>query len=411
MKKAIATALALGIVTLPGLPARTQSAPLHESDTIVIPENQCQEYVGPRRDFRVTDLFWPRADYAGFGDIDASLVSSWLFLAHDKHFALFERTDRQSLGTAATSGPKALPDTPNAQSPYFGGLKFRRNTFFVRIGRDIFRRDPETGAWQDYFKGKVLFSQFEILPDGKVLIICPTPRSPITVSPTLLDLEMTLSKGNENLALMELHAPDRPEKPERVFPFPQGISGTLPWVNDYPLVDRTFQVEKHFFLINSQVGQIFVYDSDTRDLRALDVPWPSLNDTFMAGLDRLRLKPPKPLKIHAYPQNRREVHFAVIRNSVPDEAYVRTREEYARKEGNSFAPLAKIFSPAERASWAWMKYCLYDVSTQTFRECRNPRLSALRLDFAEHWLTPTGDAVPLSKFGLGSEHAALGIPE
>ena len=188
-------------------------------------------------------------------------------------------------------------------------------------------------------------------------------------------------------------------------------------------MDRTFQVEKHFFLINSQVGQIFVYDSDTRDLRALDVPWPSLNDTFMAGLDRLRLKPPKPfgtillstfsfpLKIHAYPQNRREVLFAVIRNSVPDEAYVRTREEYARKEGNSFAPLAKIFSPAERASWAWMKYYLYDVSTQTFRECRNPRLSALRLDFAEHWLTPTGDAVPLSKFGLGSEHAALGIPE
>ncbi|HLO66186.1 MAG TPA: hypothetical protein VK188_04155 [Holophaga sp.] len=358
----------------------------------------------------MVDLTFPRADYPGLGDLDASYAGGTLYLGLGERHVLLRGRDPFDLTNEDRTGPQPFPPSP--MGAYYGCLKFRNGKFFVKVGQKILRRDDPSGEWALYFHADRLFSQFEILPSGKVLLLCPTDRPTTLSTPALWDLEMRCSTGNEQMPLAELHSVGGSGRPERVHPFPDAVQAALRRTNGFPLVDRTFQMGNHFFLLNSQVGQVFLYDAGKGRMTLLETPWPRFDDRHVGWVEERGLRPPAewgevhvschafPLKIHAYPQNERQVLFAVIMNSALDGNYASRMDAFEKNRGNRFAPLPRIYTPEERAAWSWMKYFIYDMPSGTFHACKNPRLEALRLDFNEHWVKASGEAIPLRKLGL-----------
>ncbi len=383
-----------------------------------VPARIAEGHAGPWRPFRMQDLTFPRSDYNGFLDIDASLDGGKLILALEDRFTILQAKRRLDLRAAprAVSGP--IPASP--MGAYYGGLKFRQGRFHVRSGTTILRQDPVTGAWSPCFKARRLFSQFEILPGGRILLVCPTDRPTVVDMPAIWTHEMVCSAGNERMPIAELYEASRPDRPVRTYPFPPAMAPACMQVNGFPLIDRTFQVNDHFFLINSQAGQVFVFDATNRSMAAPDTPWTRLDTSFLAWVDRQGLRPLKeagetrischafPLRMHTYPQDGRTVLFAVIQNSAIDAEYTQRMDALERKAGNRFAPLPRVFTPAERAAWTWMTYWIYDIQTQRFTRQEDPRLAGLRLDFTRHWLTSAGDAIPAAELGLGGGAATVG---
>ena len=55
-----------------------------------------------------------------------------------------------------------------------------------------------------------------------------------------------------------------------------------------------------------------------------------------------------PVKMHLYPQNSREILFAVILNSICEPGYSRVRDAHEVRNGSRFAPLSKEFTSEEK---------------------------------------------------------------
>jgi hypothetical protein len=277
----------------------------------------------------------------------------------------------------------------------------------------IFKYDSDRKQWNVHFSARRGFSQFEILPDDRVAIVCPVSQPIATLPDSLAFMEMEASVDNEKVPLMEIYSVAQPSTPAKVIPFPKEVAGTLLLVNAHPLIDKTIQMNGQFLLLNTRAGQVFVYDSTDHSVLSLKVPWPSLTPEVLKDLDKLGMKPTGrngvvklsqwsfPVRIHLYPQNSREILFAVIMNPVCEPGYSRLRDAHEIPSGNRFAPVTKEYTVEENKNWSWMKYYRYDVAKRRFEELKNPKLSALRLDFAEHWLTLAGDAIPLNTLGLG----------
>lgn len=379
-------------------------------EAFLVPSLIAGAYSGPWRPYRMVDLTFPMADYPGWGDPEVSYAHGTLFLGLGENHVLLRGRNPFDLNTAERSGPAPLPSSP--MGAYYGGLKYRDGQFFVRAGQKILRKGAADGTWVLHFQSDRLFSQFEILPSGKVLLVCPTNRPSTLAMPILWNQEFLCSAGNEQLPLAELYSVDRPERPEKVYPFPECCQSALRKTNDFPLVDKTFQMGKYFFLLNSQVGQLFVLDSGQGRMTFLDTPWPAFNDRHVGWVDAQGLRPSAqrgevrischgfPLKVHPYPQNEHEVLFAVIQNAALDSDYAKRMDQDERSRGNRFAALPRTFTAEERAAWSWMRYYIYDIPSGRFHACRNSRLEALRLDFTNHWVTASGEAIPLRKLGL-----------
>ena len=373
--------------------------------------SQTQQYGEHWREFLFADLSAPREDYLGIEDIDSAYADGYLYLGHDRSYALVEvKAGKVDLVPAKI---QARPLPPLEVGPHYAGLKYRNRAFFMKRHDTIFQFDEAHRKWTAYFVARKTFSQFEILGNGKIVLICPHARKGAPLADSMLRMGMLASIDNENIPLLEVYSGPGAANPERTFPFPEEVADTLRRINNYPLVDRTLQMAGTYLLFNSRAGQVFCFDAGNQTVSYLAPPWQDLNSRFLRDFPDQKPRNPDgviklsqfafPVKIHPYIQNSRQILFAVILNPLCEPGYSKRRDEIEMKSGNRFAPLAREYTPEERANWAWMKYYHFDIATRKFTELKQPRLSGLRLDFAEHWLTLAGDAIPLRSFAMGRE--------
>ncbi len=377
--------------------------------TLLIPKAISRSYLGTPKPFEMTDVTYTAPDYQGIPDLDAAWDGSTLFLAHHDGYGLFRPVGEPGRPRLEATELGSIPRCE--RGPAYAGLKWRRGHFFARVGRNIRILDSATGIWRDHFISNRLFSQFEILADGHILLICPTSRPPMTSSGAV-NLEMNLNKGPEIAVLAEVYDPARPGKPERVYSYPARVEEALGKMNAFPLVDQTFPLGDHILLVNARAGHLHVFDVRTRSLESLEVPWPQVDGPYLKSLDSTpgRGAAPAgvmkisclsfPWKILVYPQASGGALIAVMRHSGIDSAFVEERRRQERSLGCRYAPVARIYSEAEKEAWAWMEYYLLDPRTGKLSRLRPPALGALRADPAKHWLMPEGDCVPLKDLGL-----------
>ena len=376
--------------------------------TVLSPE-QSKEYQGSFKSFEITDLAFPAGDYPGVPDLAAALEGSRLILARHKGYCIFAPVRKQ--GIFGMKPAEAGPIPPAGRGAYYGACKFRQGSFFTRSGTRILKYNKSRQAWESYFTARKLFSQFEILPGGRILLVCPTARAPLE-SPWAQSMEMTVNKGEVKLALAEIHSVHNPGGPERTIPYPAAIEKTLDKANNVPLIDATCQIGAQYLLINSQVGQIYAFDSATGSMNLVETPWPRLDSAYLLDLEETMPRPLKegsvikvsslsfPWKIIIHPQNVGTALITVLRHSGVDAGFVAARVQQERALGNDFAPLPRIYTETEKEAWAWREQYIYDVRSRRLSPCRTPALAALRCDPGEFWLTPAGGRIPLESLGL-----------
>lgn len=362
------------------------------------------------RPYDLRDLSFPDPGYLGEHDFNADLEESVLRISHGLACSQAQLHESRNITRVEPGCARPLPS--HGANPYFSGLKFRQGAFHLRKGRTIQRRDPVSGVWRTIFKATKGFSQFEILPRGKIALICPNTL-PDTERPIESSfLEMLSSGDNANIPLMEIYDRTRPGRPEKVFPYPESVAPTLLEVNSYPLVDRITRVEDQVLLVSSQAGQIFHFDISTGLLKDIQVPWARLDGPFMKRAASLGLKPPQPyggltlsqvafpLKVFLYPQGGNNVLVVVLPNTFPSPGFSLERDAREWETGGRFVPLAKEFTPEERMKADWILFYRYDTLTRTMTQCHFPRLLASSNDPREYWFTLEDEAIPFTAFGM-----------
>lgn len=358
------------------------------------------------RPMELTDPTFPACDYLGLPDLEASWVADdRLFLAHGRHYLLVDRKDLRRLSAGRPMRVQLLP--VNGVSPYYHCLKFRSGAFFMKRGTQVLRQDPGSGAWEPYFAGSRVFSQFEILPGGRIALVCPRtpPRAPLPIEACWLE---TVSSGDhEAMPLLECYNREKPGKPDRVVPFPSALSTTLSRVNAYPLIDRTVLLKDQILLINGRAGQVFQLDTRTDSVHLVDVPWQRLDDSFLKVIGRAGVLPREPagtiqishcsfpFQIQVYPSSERDVVVAAVRATL-EEAYSRKKDEQARLDGNRFFPLGKVFGKGDE----WLKFFRYDPDSMAFTELRTAPFRRIKAAMQETWVSPEGVPTPLAALGF-----------
>jgi hypothetical protein len=362
------------------------------------------------RPLELTDHTFPAWDHLGLHGIEASWVAEdRLYLAHGRQYALLNGKEFNGISPARPMEVRCLP--MNGISPYYSCLKYRLGAFFMKRGTRILRQDPVSGAWTTYFSGSRAFSQFEILPGGRIALVCPRTPPGTALPPGAAWFETVSSEDHDSMPLLEFHDPERPGKADRVIPFPSDLSRTLSRVNGYPLIDRTIQLMDHVLLVNGRAGQVFQLDTRTESVRLLDVPWKRLDSAFLKEVEGSGIRPQGPagtlqisqfafpFQIHVYPSSGREVVVAVVLATL-DKGYSRKKDEQARAGGNRFYPLAKESTPGNRSGREWLRFFRYDPLSRTFTECRSAPFRRIRAEMQENWVSPDGDLIPLALLGF-----------
>jgi len=184
-----------------------------------------------------------------------------------------------------TEKPMEIPEKRAWEERY--QLKFRFGQWYFRVKDQIYRIAQGAGSPELIFAPKRNFTQFEISPAGKILLICSgVPQVPVN-NWAYFDPFDYYKDGT--LKFISVYDASSIE-PEKEFEIPDAIAGTIKMVGHIAGPNRSFWVSDTLVIYSSELGRIWCYDSSSSRLNELSTPWASLNHNFIEeniGLTRV----------------------------------------------------------------------------------------------------------------------------
>ncbi|GEM_PF-3909197 len=166
-------------------------------------------------------------------------------------------------------------------------LKFRFGHWYFRIKDQIYKLSQETKNPELILAPKRNFSQFEISPEGKILLICSgTPQVPINNWAFSDPFDYYVDGTLKFISIYGISSLE----PEREIEIPNAIADTIGMVGHITGPKRSFWVSDTLILHSSELGRIWCYDSSNFKLKELSTPWTSLSANFIEeniGLTRV----------------------------------------------------------------------------------------------------------------------------
>jgi hypothetical protein len=295
-------------------------------------------------------------------------------------------------------------------NPIYSSIKYRNNEFYARNGNAIFKYNQTKKNWEIALKSNKKFTQFEVCPDGKILLICPGLTKEIVLLEGDMSPELYSCSDDyqlESLRLLEIYGNTKDRRYEGAVEFPDTIKEIFKTVNRVPMIDKVFWAEDVLFLLNSQLGQILVYDVQKSAISLLKAPWPMLDWSFLNSNQPIlpNLKERGVIKISrfsfpdrllCYPQGRGRVLIQVRMPSGFEPGFSAERDRTEWLHGNRFVPLSKEYTEEEKKRKLWIKHYLFDWSQNQFREVAMPRVMGSKVDCSKHYLRDSDIAIPLT---------------
>jgi hypothetical protein len=226
--------------------------------------------------------------------------------------------------------------------------KYRNGKFFARSGADIFEWDSNLKRWFTVLATKKPFTQFEVAPDGSILLIGtmnPENESAKSYSQAEISLE-TLKDGK----LIEQYEP-LGTNPKNTVDYPDDFLEIAKSVGQVRGFDRTMTYNEYILIISTDLGQVKVFNTLNGTLRNLDVPWASITPEKLKSLPRSPMLPKTATtlldgdgmpgyNLYIFPASPYRAHLLYRDNSLSSELADRMRTA-ANKRGMNFGLLSK----------------------------------------------------------------------
>lgn len=157
-------------------------------------------------------------------------------------------------------------------------MKYRNGTWYYRVGLEVRRLNPDGKGWVVALKPSKNYSQFEVAPDGQILLIGSSePQVPSTV--WALDAAFDISKEG-SAKFLSMYS-EGSEKPGKELDLPADLEFVEKHVNRITGPNHSFWVGSTLIMHSAEMGRIWCFDSVNGGIRELDTPWVSLNRAFL----------------------------------------------------------------------------------------------------------------------------------
>lgn len=304
----------------------------------------------------------------------------------------------------------------------FSHAKFRHGAFYCSKKQTIYRLDGLERKWVPVLTSKPYFSNFEILEDGRIALVCTwmlakgveveaTGWAPMLM-PTRV---MALDEGN----MVEIYSPGA-AKPEKSISYPQELLKLSAMTSGLMLVDETHQVGNRFLLIQSNLSTCWVFDPDKSDVRRVEHPWASWTlETalkFKKDLITGKIRPPSQLVVDCFdlarfvgffPQGDHKVIVLARSPILPKNHYAERDRMLAAPWGDRSARLHEEMDSGDiQRSKPW-KLGEINIETGAFREFPSQTSDFIAGYEGLFWLFDSGTAFPLKSMLDAVQIAAM----
>lgn len=302
----------------------------------------------------------------------------------------------------------AAMDVEDGGSIQHYDLKLRWGTFYKRTERGVFERDSKTGRWRQILRTGKSFSQFEVLSNGDILLLCagtPDPSFPLRPG-----RDMTFQRHlADTFSFIEIYkCGEARDRPSFAMGLPPELSGLCRMVEDLPVFDRTIPFNDQILLLNTHLGLVYLFDGKSKELVRIETPWISMTESFLReGMKWLSTRDPRsrtilssasfPYSITFYPQDSLKAILLVSLNDSFRPGQSRKMDLDARKRGNRFMPVSREFSDDEVARGESFQLYELDLPHRRIRpfQGQKPVSSILSVSPSSLWIDPGGKGVDL----------------
>ncbi len=157
-------------------------------------------------------------------------------------------------------------------------LKFRFGYWYFRIKDHIFKINPETKKSELFFAPKRNFSQFEISPTGKILLICSgLPQTAVNNWAYAEPFDYYIDSTLKFISIFD-HASIEPEKELEI---PNPVRDTIEVVGHIAGPSDSFWVSDTLVIHSCDLGRIWCFDFSNSKLNELPPFWASLDTKFV----------------------------------------------------------------------------------------------------------------------------------
>lgn len=328
------------------------------------------------------------------------------FIHQDEHTTL----PLPGMTVPSPSGREGRDRVPRAEPSYLDAMKKRYGRYFKKTERAVLEYEPLHGTWTEIVRTVNTFSEFEILSNGEVLLLCSgTPRKAYASWPGQWMHFDDFEAGFHFLERYERGVAGPATMPRSFWLVPTEVADICRAVSRVPVFDRMVPFDDLILILNSFTGSLYLLDLKSNRLEKVPTPWESLDYSYLSSnfilLPSLkgpesRVKIPRdafPYSISVYPMSSTSATLiARMNNDFPPgrSAELDLKE---RAVGNRFAPVLREFTPEEIARGKDTFAFELDLAGRRIKE------SSFTLDptplltcpVRSLWLDPYGTWIPL----------------
>ena len=154
--------------------------------------------------------------------------------------------------------------------------KYRYGAFYRRFKDQIQRHDPSINSWAVVLEAPTSFAQFDIIEDGRIVLISTYDPLHRARHPLQIANEFTKPGTFNILEVFEPHS----TKASIQIPYPDEVLKVYEQVDGILPVDRVWNLRDTLVLFQQSTGLLYRYDAQVGRLRSVDVPWHTLLNTY-----------------------------------------------------------------------------------------------------------------------------------
>jgi len=171
--------------------------------------------------------------------------------------------------------PKKLPNEMKIREE--NQPKYRNGSWYYRDGNKILKHVNNKG-WETILDSKIFFSQFELSPDGNILLICSGIfQVPGRRGSPFMNLGLCVEDSLRFISVWETGG----EKPLKEISLPSDFAGVEKSVSGITGPLRSFWVDDKMVISHDELGLLWCLDWSDFKIHEIQTPWQSLNWKFI----------------------------------------------------------------------------------------------------------------------------------
>lgn len=194
------------------------------------------------------------------------------------HLILRDKLIRMRPWSLSMEG-KPVPLPKSLKTRMENQAKFRFGAWYQREGNSVFRLSEPDGAWKKILQSRLHFSQFEISPEGEILLIgSAEPQVPERKDNPLVYFGLC-REGSARFALL---FQENAEKPSKEILFPDEFLAVEKSVAKIGGPLKSFWIESKLIVCQEELGLIWCLDWNNLKVHDIPPPWPAMTWAFLA---------------------------------------------------------------------------------------------------------------------------------